>query len=179
MSVEERDQSMEVFQLLDKLEALVSGGTRVPLTSKALIDEQEIIDVLDEIRGAFPEEIRQARRVSMEKEKVLHQAQAEADRLIAEAREEAARLVQDDELVRAARDQSESYVQDAIAQAEEVRIGADQYALDALAGLEDQLNRLLATVRRGRATLERSIRGAVGGADVEGEPSDSETVAAR
>jgi hypothetical protein len=60
-------------------------------------------------------------------------------------------------------------VQDALYRAEEVRRGADQYALAALDELEQQLTRLLATVRKGKATLERSLHNP--GAP---EPVDSE-----
>ena len=148
---------MEILQLLDRLESLVSTGTRLPLTSRALVDEQEFVDILDEIRAAVPEEVRQAKRVSQEKDKVLLQAQSEADKIINAARDEATRILDEDHLIRAAREQADAYVQEAIQRAEEVRRGADEYALAALDGLEDQLTRLIATVRKGKSTLERSL----------------------
>jgi hypothetical protein len=153
----ERGPNIEILHLLDKLESLVSTGTRLPLTSRALVDEQEFVDILDEIRAAVPEEVRQAKRVSQEKEKVILQAQSEADKIINGARDEATRILQEDHLIRAAQEQADAYVQEAIQRAEEVRRGADEYALAALDGLEDQLERLLATVRKGKTTLERSL----------------------
>jgi hypothetical protein len=146
MSAAERGPTVEILQLLDRLESLVSTGTRLPLTSRALVDEQEFVDILDEIRAAVPEEVRQAKRLSQEKDKVINAA-----------RDEATRILQEDHLIRAAREQADAYVQEAIKRAEEVRRGADEYALAALDGLEDQLTRLIATVRKGKATLERSL----------------------
>jgi vacuolar-type H+-ATPase subunit H len=157
VSAVERGPNIEILHLLDKLESLVSTGTRLPLTSRALVDEQEFVDILDEIRAAVPEEVRQAKRLSQEKEKVILQAQSEADKIINGARDEATRILQEDHLIRAAREQADAYVQEAIQRAEEVRRGADEYALAALDGLEDQLERLLATVRKGKTTLERSL----------------------
>ena len=157
MTAVERGPNIEILHLLDKLESLVSTGTRLPLTSRALVDEQEFVDILDEIRAAVPEEVRQAKRMSQEKEKVILQAQSEADKIINGARDEATRILQEDHLIRAAREQADAYVQEAILRAEEVRRGADEYALAALDGLEDQLERLLATVRKGKTTLERSL----------------------
>jgi vacuolar-type H+-ATPase subunit H len=151
---------VEILQLLDRLESLVSTGTRLPLTSRALVDEQEFVDILDEIRAAIPEEVRQAKRLSQEKDKVILQAQSEADKIINAARDEATRILQEDHLIRAAREQADAYVQEAIQRAEEVRRGADEYALAALDGLEDQLTRLIATVRKGKSTLERSLHAA-------------------
>jgi cell division septum initiation protein DivIVA len=153
----ERGPAIEVLHLIDRLEALVSGGTRVPLTSRSLVDEQEFIDILDQIRSSVPEEVRQAKRLSQEKDKVIQQAQAEADKILNAAREQATALLQENELVRLAQEQADAYVRDAIQRAEDVRRGADQYALAALDELEQQLTRLLATVRKGKATLERSL----------------------
>jgi vacuolar-type H+-ATPase subunit H len=157
VTVGERGPNIEILHLLDKLEALVSSGTRLPLTSRALVDEQEFVDILDEIRAAVPEEVRQAKRLSQDKEKVILQAQGEADKIIGAAREEANRLLQEDSLIRQAREQAEAYVQEAIQRADEVRHGADEYALAALENLEEQLTRLIATVRKGKTTLDRSL----------------------
>lgn len=154
----DRPTQIEALNLLDRLESLVSGGTRVPLTSRSIVDEQEFIDLLDQIRSSIPEEVRQAKRVSQEREKVILQAQAEADKIINTAREQATALLEENELVRQAHDQANAYVQDALQRAEDVRRGADEYALAALDELEQHLTRLLATIRKGKATLERSLQ---------------------
>jgi uncharacterized coiled-coil DUF342 family protein len=172
----ERSTQIEALNLLDKLESLVSGGARVPLTSRSIVDEQEFIDLLDQIRSSIPEEVRQAKRVSQEREKVILQAQAEADKIINTAREQATALLEENELVRQARDQANAYVQDALQRAEDVRRGADEYALAALDELEQHLTRLLATIRKGKATLERSLQSApegVASADTYAESSSA------
>jgi len=152
-----REPAAEVLQLIERLESLVSGGTRVPLTSRSLVDEQEFINIIDQIRAAVPEEVRQAKRLSQEKERVISQAQSDADKILNAAREQAMSQLQENEFVRQAQEQADAYVRDAIQRAEDVRRGADQYALAALDELEQQLTRLLATVRKGKATLERSL----------------------
>jgi hypothetical protein len=170
----DRTTQIEALNLLDRLESLVSGGARVPLTSRSIVDEQEFIDLLDQIRSSIPEEVRQAKRVSQEREKVILQAQAEADKIINTAREQATALLEENELVRQARDQANAYVQDALQRAEDVRRGADEYALAALDELEQHLTRLLATIRKGKATLERSLQSppeGVGSADTYAESS--------
>ncbi|HZQ99703.1 MAG TPA: ATPase [Chloroflexota bacterium] len=154
----ERGSQVEALALLDRLESLVSGGARVPLTSRSIVDEQEFIDLLDQIRASIPEEVRQAKRVSQEREKVILQAQSEADKIINTAREQATALLEENELVRLAHEQANAYVQDAIQRAEEIRRGADEYALAALDELEQHLTRLLATIRKGKAALERSLQ---------------------
>src|SRR5919199_6865079 len=54
---------MDLGYLLDQLEEVLSSGTRVPLSSRTLVDEQEVLDILDQIRVAVPEEIKAARRI--------------------------------------------------------------------------------------------------------------------
>lgn len=175
-STERSTTKIEALNLLDRLEALVSGGARVPLTSRAIVDEQDFIDLLDQIRSSIPEEVRQAKRVSQEREKVILQAQAEADKIINTAREQATALLEENDLVRQAHEQANAYVQDALERAEDVRRGADEYALAALDELEQHLTRLLATIRKGKATLERSLQSppeGVGSADPYVEPTSA------
>lgn len=171
----ERSTQIEALNLLDKLEALVSGGARVPLTSRSIVDEQEFIDLLDQIRGSIPEEVRQAKRVSQEREKVILQAQAEADKIINTARDQATSLLEENELVRRAHEHAHAVVQDALQRADDVRRGADEYALAALDELEQHLTRLLATIRKGKATLERSLQSPAEGigADSYAEPTSA------
>ena len=150
-----RGSNVDVLELIDRLEKLVGTGTRVPLTSKAMVDEQEFLDIIDQLRVAVPEEIKQARRVSQDKDRVITQAQAEADKIIAAAQEQATLMLQESELVRAAQQQAASVVADAEQRADQLRREADEYALSILTGLDEELNKLLAQIRRGKMTLER------------------------
>lgn len=146
---------MDVLQLIDKLEQLVISGGRLPLSTRIIVDEQQILDVIDQLRVTVPEEIKQARRVSSERERVLEQAESEAEKIINTAREQATLMLQDTELVRAAEEEAARVIQNAHDQADEVRLGADHYAMEVLSGLENELTKLLITARKGRATLDR------------------------
>lgn len=144
------------MQLIERLEQLVNSGTRLPLSSRTIIDEQEFLDIIDQLRVTVPEEIKQARKLSQEKDRVILQAEGEADKILNAAREQAAMMLQENELVRLAEDQARQIVETAQQEAEDVRHGADVYVLDVLGGLDNELTKLLATVRKGRATLDRS-----------------------
>lgn len=157
-STEKGVVTIDVLHLIDRLESLVTSGMRFPLTSKAVVDEQEFLDIVDQLRVAIPEEIRQAKRVNLEKEKVIGHAQTEAERILVAAQEQAAFMLQDNQIIKTANEHAERIVGEAEQEAEGIRAGADTYAMDVLVGLESELNRLLAQVRRGRATLEKSVR---------------------
>lgn len=147
---------MDVLQLIDRLEQLVSSGTRLPLSSRTMIDEQEFLDIIDQLRVTVPEEMKQARRFSQERERVMQQAEAEAEKILGAAQERATQMLQENDLVRRASDEAERVLGEAENQAEEIRRGADAYAFEILAGLENELTKLLATTRKGRATLDRT-----------------------
>jgi hypothetical protein len=157
---------VDVLRLIDRLEGLASSGTRVPMTSRVVIDEQEFLDLVDQIRVAFPEEVRNARKLSQERERLLSQAQAEAEKIVGGAREQVASLVSTNEVVILAKQEADRLLAQATEQAAEIQSEADAYAIEVLGRLETEMQRLSAQIRKGRAILEQRS---------EHDPSWSET----
>jgi vacuolar-type H+-ATPase subunit H len=133
--------------LVDRLEAVINSGSRVPLTGRVAVDEREALDVLDLMRTTVPEEIKQARRINQEREKILAQAQTEANRLVTQAQERVERMLSEDSVRLQAEDQARDILGQARQEAEEVRRGADEYALDMLDRLDAELHRVQNSVR--------------------------------
>jgi len=134
----------------------VSSGTRLPLSSRTIVDEQEFLDIIDQLRVTVPDEVKQARKVSHEKDRVIQQAEDEAVKIINAARDRATLMLQENELIHQAEEQARQMIETAQREADDIRQGADAYAMEVLNGLETELTRLLATVKKGRATLDRS-----------------------
>ncbi len=86
---------------------------------------------------------------------MLAQAQTDADKLLQQAQRHADELVAESELVQAAEAKAEEVRSAAEARANELRQWADHYVLQALSGLDEELSRLLAQIRRGRALIDR------------------------
>jgi hypothetical protein len=128
-----------------------------------MIDEQEFLDIIDRLRVAVPEELKQARRFTQERERVIQQAEDEAEKIIVAAQERATLMLHETELVRQAKDEARRIKATCELEADEIRRGADQYAFDVLAGLENELTKLLATTRKGRATIDRTAYRAADG----------------
>lgn len=145
--------TIDILMLVDRLEAVINGGSRLPLTDKVVIDEREALDVLDLMRTAIPEEIKQSRRLNQEREKIITEAQADANRLIAQAQEKIDRMLDEDSLVQAADERARQIEDDAQARAEEIRAGADEYAYGILRELDEHLSRVSGEVRNGMQAL--------------------------
>lgn len=119
----------------------------MPMTSRVQVDEREVLDVLDLMRTTVPEEIKQARRINQDREKILAQAQTEANRLVTQAQERVERMVAEDNIRQLAEQRAREIVEQARREAEDVRRGADDYALDMLDRLDAELHRIQGSVR--------------------------------
>ena len=144
---------MDILHLVDRLEALLREGWRIPLTSNVLIDEDDYLDIIDQMRISIPEEIKQARRIQQERERIIAQAREEEEHILALAREKATNLVNEHELIQEAEARSAAILEEARREAEEIRAEADEYVIEVLSQLEEQLSTFLKTVRNGLATL--------------------------
>jgi uncharacterized protein YicC (UPF0701 family) len=154
-----RAMKSDLDQLIDRLESLVVQGKHVPLSAMVMVEEHTFIELIDQLRIAFGEEIRDARRVSSEKDRVINHAQGEADKILRTAESEAAKMLAETDVVRVANERAVAIVREAEARASEQRRGAEAYVVEALSGLDEELSRLLAQIRRGRAMLERPRNG--------------------
>jgi cell division septum initiation protein DivIVA len=157
---------VDILYLLDQLEEVIGAGSQLPFTSRRLVDEQEILDILDQIRMSIPEELKAARRVSQERDKVLAEAQAEAERLLRDAEMHAAGRLSEHTLVRSAEGRASEIEERAMRDAEEVREQAEAYAYRVLERLHEQINQVGQTVERGLRELDAhtNVRGEPNGA---------------
>jgi hypothetical protein len=136
------------------LERLIAGGRNLPLSSNVIVDQARALDLLDQLRVAVPEEIRAAKRINDETERIVERAQEEAERILARAQEQAAFLIEERELTRAAEIRSAEIIADGQREADEIRRGADEYAQSVLVKLEGECIRALQSIKRGLALLD-------------------------
>jgi len=145
---------VDVLYLLDQLEEVLGAGSRLPMTSRTLVDEQEILDILDQIRVSIPDELTAARRLTQDRDQIMADAQAQAERILREADVEAANRVAEHSLVGTAELRAADIEDRALHQAAEVRHEADAYAQRVLQKLREQIAQVAQTVDRGLAELQ-------------------------
>jgi cell division septum initiation protein DivIVA len=146
---------IEIQHLVDRLEALLNESWLIPLTSNRIINEEEFLDIIDQMRITIPEGIKQAKRIQQERERIIAQAQEEAGRIAALAREQAASITDEHEVLKTAETKAEAILKQAQQEAENVRAGADDYTIEVLSELEEQLMAFLTTVRNGLKAVQR------------------------
>jgi len=119
-----------------------------------VVDQNEALRLVDELRVAVPEEVRAAKRINSEGERIIEKAQEESERIVGRAQEQAAFLIDERGLTQSAEHESRRIVARAEAEAEDIRRGADEYAVSVLLGLESDVSRTLQSIRKGIAVLD-------------------------
>jgi len=130
--------------LIDELEDTLAEGRRMFFGNRLLVDEERILDIIDRMRVAVPEELKQARRVI-----------AEQERLIGEAQAHVRQAMEEQGLLAAVEAERQRLLDLAERDAEATRKGADEYARQVLEELEQRLVRLSASVQNGLRELGR------------------------
>ncbi len=148
---------MDILHLIDQLEAAVNNGWHIPLTSDVIVNEEEMLRIIDEMRARIPQEVQQAKRLLQEKERVLAQAREERERIVALAGEEAARLTEESEITKAAMVRANTILERAKRDAESIRKGADDYVVEVLGKLQRELEQILRTVNNGIMAIQQGV----------------------
>ncbi len=148
---------MDILHLVDRLEEVLNQSRSFWFTSQVVVDEDRILDLIDQMRVAIPDEVKKAQQLLAQRDRILAQAQEEANRTLAIAREKSEQLVERDAIVQAAQARSEQILVQARAQAETTRRDADEYVLDTLMRLEMELDRSLTQARNGIRTLQAEL----------------------
>lgn len=123
------------------------------MTNNVVIDRDAAFDLIDELRAAIPEEIRAAKRINSEGERIIEKANEEAEQIVARAQEQAAFLIEERGLRAAAEEEGRQIVAAAHEEAAEVRAGADDYAASVLVRLEGEVVHTLQSIKNGLAML--------------------------
>ncbi len=128
--------------MIDELEDVIAEGKRVPFSGRLLIDEDRVLGIIDRMRVAVPEELRQARRIISEQE-----------RLLSEAQERVQQVLQEQGLLAAIEAERARLLEQAEREARSVRAGADEYARQVLEELEQRLLKVITSVQNGLQEL--------------------------
>jgi vacuolar-type H+-ATPase subunit H len=132
----------------------VHNARHVPLSNNVMVNEDEAMELIDQIRFNLPDEIKQANWTVSEQQRIITEAHAEAARIMSRANERAEETSSEHEVLRRAERQSTQLVKEAQAKSDRIIQEAESYALEQLKQLEAHLGRTIATVRRGVEALQ-------------------------
>ncbi len=163
--------SSKIEQMIDEIEEYIEGCRYQPLSnSKILVNKEEILDLLAELRRRAPDEIRRYQKIISNKEAILADAKTKAEAIINQAEVQTTALVSEHQIMQQAYNQANEVVSFASNQAQDIvdaasndaydiRMNAIYYTDDVLKSLEDIIGNALETTRARTDNLLNSLQG--------------------
>ena len=143
-----------VDSILGMMEGIVDSAKIFPMThGKVLIDQEQFLDMLADLRSQLPRELEDARRIVADRSNILETAKKEAEMTTRVAEERARKLVDHDEIVKQAQMKANEIMSTAQLQSRELKKAAMEYADSVLAQVDEQLNKSLIEVRQRRQSF--------------------------
>lgn len=145
---------MEIFTLLETIEDMIERSKSVPFSTKGIVDKEEMLEIIKEIRLKLPEELKQAKWVKEERQRILVEAQKEADGIVKEAENRIISMIDEHEITRKAYEQKAEIIETANEMSREISKGTKEYADNILQGIEVALEDALKIVQNNRNELK-------------------------
>ena len=145
---------MEIFTLLETLEEAMENSKTLPFSGKCMVDKEEVLDIIKEIRLKLPDELKQAKWVKEERGKILFEAQKEAEGIVKEAENRIISMIDEHEITRKAYEQKAQIIETANEMSREISKGTKDYADNVLGKVEVVLEDALKTIQTNRKELQ-------------------------
>ncbi len=147
-------ESLDVLEIIEMMEDVIEKAVTLPFSGRALIDKDELVDLMQEIRLHLPEDFKQAKWIKEDRQRILDEANKEAASIIKNAEEKMAAMIDDHEITQKAYAQANEIMAAAQNNAVELRNGTRQYADEVMASLEARIEKLLNVVHENRKELK-------------------------
>ena len=129
-------------KLFEEFYTMISEARGVPFTEKIMLDEDDLVNLIEDLKNAIPREIKSATQVLEEQKNIVNKAYADADRIVQQAKNEAERIVGVAQAEADAKIQQEEIVKQANAVAEEIKANALRYQEETKAAADDYAQRV-------------------------------------
>lgn len=153
------NEKMNVEELLDELYDMVEKAWNFPLSrGRAMLDVEEVKDILEEIREAMPQEIRQAKAIVADRTQIISDAKREAETIVRVAEERARAMVNQDEIVKQAQQKANEMLAQAQSRFRKMQKACNVYIDDLMQRTDEGLTANLAELRKTRQEIKASLR---------------------
>ena len=148
---------MEIFTLLEALEDILERSKTVPFTDKGIVSKNEILDIIKEIRLKLPDELKQAKWIKEERERIITEAQKDADDIVKEAENRIISMIDEHEITKKAYDKKTEIIADANEMFREITQGTNTYVDGILANIENNMIELGKTLNGVEMSIQNAL----------------------
>ena len=140
-----------VQKLLDMLYEMIDEAKNAPLSNdKCVLNRDEALDLLDEIRAQMPVELKRAQELVRARDEYVEAAKRDVERMMQKAEFEAKSKVSETEVLGIAREKSHEIIKKAEHRSREMYRVANEYTEDALRRTEEAIQMALEEVKQSR-----------------------------
>jgi cell division septum initiation protein DivIVA len=130
---------LEVTKLLEYLQHIIETSNKLPMTGKVVVSKKEISDIVDQIICSLPDELKKARWVLAEKDRIVNDALKEAEMVRRKNEQTILNQIENHDVTKEAERRAEKIISSAQKTAEEIREGSRIYAENVLIELDKQV----------------------------------------
>ena len=141
----------DINRLIDMLYERIEDAKSPALKpNMSMVDRDEMLDLLDELRAALPVEIKRAQELLAAREKFVDDAKRDVDRMMRQAELEAKTKFSESEVLYAAKEKARQIIARSEERSRQLYQVANEYAEDALARTEEAVQAALDEVKQSR-----------------------------
>jgi len=148
---------MEIFTLLETLEDILEKSKTVPFTDKSIVSRSEILDIIKEIRLKLPDELKQAKWIKEERERIIKEAQKDADDIVKEAENRIISMIDEHEITKQANERKNEIITTANDMYREYQNNANAYVDGILKDVEETMTKLVDALNSVEINLQGRI----------------------
>ena len=145
---------MEIFTLLQKIEDILEDSKRLPFSHKVIINQEELLDIIKEIRSKLPDELREAKAIKEEHDRIITKANEEAGEIVKEAENRIISMIDEHEITKKAYEQKNKIIENANDMAREISNGTKAYADSILESVQVTLEDALKVIESNRKEVK-------------------------
>lgn len=156
---------MDIIELIEELEDVLDDASNIPFSKKVAVDPDEVFEIVKEIHASLPEEIRQAKWVNEEKDRILQEANNQAADIIQQASKQKDNfdqelqkkyeaMINEHSIAKEATRLGEEIVANAEKQARQIKLGTFAYVDEILKNTQENLKTIVKELDNNRQELK-------------------------
>lgn len=156
---------MDIISLLEELEELMDDANTIPFSKKVSVNPEDVYGIINDMKDAIPQEIKDAQWVNGERERILSEATSQAESMKEKAKEEITRgyddanrrikdLVSENSITMEANKEAERIVSEAKTTAQSITTNSLAYVDQLLSKTSDDLKNTLQVIDENRSQLK-------------------------
>ncbi len=136
---------MKVLEYLEEMEEILDVSSFVPLTGKVMVDKDELLGMIRDIKLELPDDIEQAKWIKGERARILEEAQEKYQKIIDDANKQADVMVENDDIVVKAKKRADEIISIAEENSKNIKLDAYKYVENILYNFQEKVEEMNAT----------------------------------